>query len=383
MDVVYTDFEKAFDRIPHLHLISKIRAYGLSDQLVLWISDFLYNRSFKVRINGKCSDKGIMMSGVPQGSVLGPLLFVIYINDLPEVCEDLSSVFLFADDAKLFRVIRSIDDCQILNESCQRFFDWSLQWGMNVNVNKCKVLSITKNKVIEPSFNYSFSNNDEVYCLEHADTVKDLGITLDSELCFKSHIYEKINKAFMMLGIINRNFKDLDKFSFVLLYKSLVRSHLEYCSSVWSPYRIGVISDIERVQKRATKMVDSCRKLSYKDRLMYLKLPTLKFRRVRGDMIEVYKILNGLYDADIVPTLIRNTDSRTRGNSLKLMHTRSHYDLRKFSFCSRVVGVWNSLPDSVVTANSLNIFKNRLDKFWGNEDIYYDFNASLTGMLII
>ena len=113
---------------------------------------------------------------------------------------------------------------------------------------------------------------------------------------------------------------------------------------------------------------------------MHLKLPILKFRRVRGDMIEVYKIITGLHDADIVPNLIRNTDSRTRGNSLKLMHTRSHYDLRKFSFCSRVVGVWNSLPDSVVTATSLNIFKNRLDNFWCKEDMFYDVNANLTGM---
>ena len=343
--MVYTDFEKAFDKIHHKHLLSKIRSYGLSDQLILWISDFLYNRSFRVRINGKCSEERSVMSGVPQGSVLGPLLFVIFINDLPEVCEELSRVFLFADDAKLFRVIRCIDDCRMLNESCQRFFDWSVQWGMNVNVDKCKVLSIAKNRVIEQPFNYSFSINENEYCLEHVDNVKDLGIILDSELCFKAHIYDKINKAFMMLGIINRNFKDLDKFSFVLLYKSLIRSHLEYCSSVWNPYRIGIISDIERVQKRATKMVESCRKLSYKDRLMHLKLPTLKFRRIRGDMIEVYKILTGLYDADVVPCLIRNTDNRTRGNSLKLMHTRSHYDLRKFSFCSRMVGVWNSLPD--------------------------------------
>ena len=99
-------------------------------------------------------------------------------------------------------------------------------------------------------------------------------------------------------------------------------------------------------------------------------------------MIEVYKILTGLYDADIVPSLIRTTDNRTRGNSYKLMHTRSHYDLRKFSFCSRVVGVWNSLPDSVVTATSLNMFKNRLDNFWCKEDMFYDVNANLTGMLI-
>ena len=142
------------------------------------------------------------MSGVPQGSVLGPLLFLIYINDLPEVCEELSRVFLFADDAKLFRIIHCIDYCKILNECCQTFFDWSEQWFLNVNVNKCKVLSLAKNKVIEQPFNYSFSSNVNIRCLEHVDSIKDLGIILDSELSFKTHIYDKINKAFMMLGVI-------------------------------------------------------------------------------------------------------------------------------------------------------------------------------------
>ena len=118
----------------------------------------------------------------------------------------------------------------------------------------------------------------------------------------------------------------------------MVRSHLEFVGSVWNPYKINQIKNLEKVQKRATKLVRSCKLLSYKDRLIHLKLPTLKFRRLRGDMIEVFKILNGYYDESTVPVLPRNFDTRTRGNSLKLMHIRSKLDLRKFSFCSRVVG---------------------------------------------
>ena len=122
-----------------------------------------------------------------------------------------------------------------------------------------------------------------------------------------------------------------------------MRSHLEYGHSVWNPYRIGLISDLERVQKRATKLVKCCKKLSYSDRLRFLEIPTLKFRRTRGDMIEVFKILRGFYDADTIPILLRNHDLRTRGNDLKLLHSRSRLDVRKYSFSSRIVSLWNML----------------------------------------
>ena len=151
---------------------------------------------------------------------------------------------------------------------------------------------------------------------------------------------------------------------------------------MWNPYKVSLISDLEKVQKRATKMVSECRHLSYKNRLIHLNLPTLKFRRARGDMIEVYKILQGLYDSDIVPLLLRNTYSATRGNKFKLAHVRSHYDLRKYSFCSRVVGLWNTLPDNIVSSVTLNAFKNSLDKFWSKEEMFYDWEASLTGMIL-
>ena len=213
--------------------------------------------------------------------------------------------------------------------------------------------------------------------LEHVKTIQDLGVTVDTKLSFEDHIYEKIGKAYQMLGIINRNFKQLDKDAFILLYKSLVRSLLEYGQSVWSPSKISVIYDIERVQKRATKMVKNCKQLCYSDRLKYLHLPTLKFRRIRGDMIEVYKILNNKYDAHVVPDLCKNNNKRTRGNSLKLNVQRCKYNLRKFSFTIRIVNLWNSLPDSVVLADSVNLFKNKLDELWISKEVYYDWKLEL------
>ena len=250
---------------------------------------------------------------------------------------------------------------------------------MSLNVDKCKVLNIARNKKFT-DYKYNFNTiNSGVVALERVDSMKDLGVIVDSELSFKNHVHEKINKAYQMIGIINRNFKDLDTYSLVLLYKCMVRSHLEYANSVWNPYRVSLIEDIEKVQKRATKLVKGLKKLTYKERLQRLNLPTLKYRRLRGDMIEVYKIVSGKYDYEICPNLPVSENLRTRGNSYKLKTNRTKYDIRRYSFTNRIVSSWNTLPDEVVCADSVNSFKNRLDKHWMNQDIYYDYKAELTG----
>ena len=209
--------------------------------------------------------------------------------------------------------------------------------------------------------------------------MKDLGILVDSELTFFKHIHDKINVAYKMLGIIRRNFNFMvmDKFTFLTLYKSLVRSHLEYANSVWCPYKISLIRDVEKIQKRATKLVKQCKFMPYKERLKYLQLPTLKYRRLRGDMIEVYKIISQMYESLIAPVILKNNDTRTRGNSYKLLVERSKLDIRKFSFCSRIVNAWNSLPNEVIQSASINGFKTNLDRWWKNKDIYYDYESSL------
>ena len=269
-------------------------------------------------------------------------------------------------------------DCELLQQSCKSVLYWTEKWFMKLNIDKCKVLSICKNKNTNYEFNYGFNTQHQGFViLEREENIKDLGVIVDSELSFSAHIAEKIGKAYQMLGIINRCFQNIDTETFIMLYVSLVRSNLEYANSVWNPYKQSLVESLEKVQKRATRMVKSCSGMPYKERLIFLKLPTLRFRRLRGDMIEVFKILSGIYDGNVVPKLNRTLNSRTRGNLFKLAHEYTKHDIRKYSFCIRVVNTWNSLPDSVVSSMSVNSFKNSIDKHWKHIDLYYDWQASL------
>ena len=377
LDVIYTDFEKAFDKVPHQRLLCKLYGYGVNHQVIDWIRGFLCFRNQSVCISGVTAKPKPVLSGIPQGSVLGPLLFVIFINDMPDTCKMYADIFLYADDAKLFRSISDINDCVKLNTAFESVHKWCEYWQMNINTVKCNVLSISRTKSNVINFDYGFNAPSTGFLkLDHVSVIKDLGVYVDNDLNFSVHIHEKISVAFKMLCIIRRSFVNLDKNTFLLLYKSLVRSHLEYANSVWCPYRINLINDLEKVQKYATKLVACCNKLKYKDRLMFLNIPTLKCRRMRGDMIEVFKIVNGAYDNQVAPHLSRNVNSRTRGHAFKLNVVRCKHDLRKFSFCNRVVNIWNSLPDFVVNSLSINSFKNNLDSMWIKEDFYYDFDSS-------
>ena len=198
---------------------------------------------------------------------------------------------------------------------------------------------------------------------------------------FDRHINEKVNKANSMFAMIRRSFDFLSESNFTFLYKALVRSHLDYASSVWSPYKIKHIEAIENVQRRATKQLPKLSKLSYEDRLKKLNLPTLAFRRIRGDMIECYKIMHGIYDKDVTNFMTARLDvvQRTspRAHSYQLYLAPVKKMVRKNSFSVRVINTWNSLPREVAESPSINAFKNRLDKYWFNQELVYNYRAGI------
>ena len=367
IDNINMDFQKAFDSVPHRRLLGKLESYGIEGDIILFIEAFLKNRKQKVVINGQSSEWTEVISGVPQGSVIAALLFVIYINDLPDNIQ--SHLFLFADDCKFFRQILTIADTVIMQTDLDTLHKWSGIWLLKFHPGKCVNIRICLSKK-EDQHTYLLGNNE----LENVDEVKDLGVIVDNMLKFQKHISTKVNKANQMWGTIKRTFRHMNKNIFKKLFSAHVRSHLEYAVQFWCPYLRKHINQVESVQRRATKYIPGLKDLSYKERLIELDMPTLAYRRLRGSMIETYKLLN-IYDKDVTAEL-QTRETSTRGHNQKIFvkAARKHHP-KHHSFHQRIANPWNSLPADVVNSPTLNTFKNRLDRHWSNLPLKFDHEA--------
>ena len=372
VDCIYFDFRKAFDTVAHKRLYNKLKSYGITDPFLGWIQNFLKERTQRVMINGTASAWEKVTSGIPQGSVLGPILFIIYINDIVE--EISSRIYLFADDTKLFRVIKQEYDREILQSDIDKLVNWSETWLLSFHPDKCKVMNIGDGQ----QYHYVIRDKNSAHTLQYVNFEKDIGVTFDRNLEFDIHINEKVNKANGIFAMIRRSYKYLSQESFLPLYKGLVRSNLEYANSVWAPYKVKHVEAIENVQRRATRALPGMKGVSYSDRLIALQLPTLAYRRIRGDMIETYKIVHGFYDHDVTPILEFRQNASLRGHSKTIIKARSNKRLRGNSFTQRIVNTWNSLPELVINARTVNSFKNRLDKYWENQEIKFNYKAPLS-----
>ena len=372
VDTIYLDFQKAFDTVPHRRLLGKLESYGISGDILAWISGFLSGRSQIVKVNGVESASAPVLSGIPQGSVLGPLLFVIYINDLPDTLS--SNTLLLADDTKVFRRITSKEDGQTLQADIDALQRWSDKWLLRFHPDKCHVLTLGKVENIRHTFRYTISKQE----LEHVFEEKDLGILIDNNLRFEEHISSKVHKANAIVGLIRRTFNFLDCKLFKQLYTTFVRPHLEYGQAVWSPFLKKQVDMVENVQIRATKLVDGLQNLEYSERLKILDLPTLVYRRARGDMIEVFKHIHS-YDTLTISSKFRRNTRPSRQHKYQLTMTAPNDGERgpqRNSFYYRTVNTWNNLPKSVVEAGNINSFKNELDSAWKNAPWRFDHTAT-------
>ena len=223
-DIVYMDFAKAFDSVPHKMLIEKLKMYGFGGNILKWFKSYLENRTQRVVISGISSTWAPVQSGVPQGSILGPFLFLIFI-DMPEVLK-YSDICLFADDTKIFKSINSVNDCLKLQQDIDALYKWSTKWGLNFNPSKCKILTVTRltNQYL---FKYKLNGCE----LERVTEMKDLGIIIDNKLSWNKHVTQNVKKANNFLGLIKRTVEH-KAHSFVKsqLFKTLVCSILEYCT---------------------------------------------------------------------------------------------------------------------------------------------------------
>lgn len=245
VDAVYTDFKKAFDKVNHEILLGKLAGCGLSYSLLMFFASYLNTRKFIVRFNGNTSGKFSANSGVPQGSNLGPLLFLLFINDLPSVLNTAKSL-LYADDQKMFLKIRSNQDCTELQKDINNLYHWSKKNKLPLNIKKCQVLSFSRSKT-PILFNYNIADIE----LHRIESVKDLGVTYDSAVNFKKHVQYVVADSYRNLGFLFRQsheFKNI--YTIKMLYSTIVRPKLEYASTIWHPNTLGETKQIEKIQNK-------------------------------------------------------------------------------------------------------------------------------------
>ena len=295
-----------------------------------------------------------MKSGIPQGSILGPLLFIIFINDLPNSIKN--HCMMFADDTKIFG-----NPGSSLQLDINRADEWAQKWKMKFNVNKCKVLHFNKGE--NNQYDYYMVDQHTMCKMTATPQEKDIGVIFDNNLQFNSHITTTVNKCQQILSIIKRSFDFIDENIMTLLYSTLVRPIIEYSNVIWAPHLRKHINMMEAVQRRATRMVPNLKNLNYHERLKKLNLYSLAYRRRRGDLIQVFKLMHSIDNVDY-SYLFEINNTTTRGHKLKLKKQFCKTNCRKYSFSQRVINDWNSLPQSVVQISNLNTFKTEIDNFF-------------------
>ena len=282
IDIFYFDLEKAFDTVPHEQLVAKLKTACSDCRIINWIIDYLSGRKQRVVIRGEKSQWLNVYSGVPQGSVIGPILFLIYINDLPTGIK--SKINIFADDTKMASKVDTVEDEEIVNDDLEALQNWTITNGMKFNVDKCSVMHCGR---LNRNIDYKLYGQK----IRVTESEKDLGVIINNDMKFKDQVASAAKKANKTLGMIKRNFKYVNKEAFEVLYGTLVRPQLEYAVHLWLPYQIGLREKLERTQRRATKLVRNIKHKSYEERLSTLNLMSTLDRRDRGDMIMTYSII--------------------------------------------------------------------------------------------
>ena len=357
-DVILLDFSKAFDKVPHARLLYKLKHYGVCGTTYNWITDFLSNRSQQVVLEGSTSETADVTSGVPQGSVLGPLLFLIFINDLPEYISSSTKVRLFADDCMLYREIKSNADSIQLQEDLNSLAKWEKDWLMDFNPKKCQVLQISKKR--NP---ITFDYNIHGHILESPNTVKYLGMNLTKDLSWNHHINVISKKANSASAFLQRNIGPCPRNTKVLCYKTLIRPIMEYGSTVWDPSTQRNINKLEMVQRRYARFInnDFRRTSSVTPMLHELQWPTLRERRAQFKAVMMFRIVHGLIG--IPPSYLATAPRMSqRGHSQKFIVPFARTDVFQHTFFPDAIRLWNSLPEDVVNCTSVDQFRSEVQR---------------------
>ena len=337
-DVIYTDYSSAFQSVNHHLVIHKLqKSYNVSENALSWLSTFLRNRRQRVIVNGKASDWTPVRSGTPEGSLGSPLLFALYVNDLPDKIK--SGILLFADDVKLYRKITCKEDTKILQADLQELTRWSETWLLNLNPSKCHSFRISLNSTNIVQATYSIRDIP----LRNVDKVRDLGVWLDTKLTFADHIYFTVRKANRMLGLLIRSLqtgsvaRGLDTGPILAAYFANVRSVLEYGCVVWGGAAKTHLDRLDRVQHKFLIWLaahsdtnQASGSLSYHPLLKRFKISNLAQRRLQYDVCFIHKVLSGQTNsAFLLESIPFNVPQRrTRAAQFQLLHVPSARDAR-------------------------------------------------------
>ena len=359
--VVFCDISKAFDRVWHSGLLSKLSRTGITGNLLKWFTNYLSDRKQRVVINGQFSNWASVLAGVPQGSVLGPLLFLIYINDITDEVQS-SDVRLFADDTILYMFIDNpVLSAQALNEDLERISSWADQWLVKFSTPKTKTMQISKKKKhqVSPPILMNGTRVNEVQSHKH------LGVTISNNLTWNDHIEEMVITAGKSLDILNALKYKLDRVTLERLYFAFVRSKLEYASIVWDNCSKYLSDLVESVQYRAGKIVSGAIQQTSHE-LLYKELgwERLEDRRKKQRLKVFYKTINGetpVYLQNVLNAQHRGNNQYVLRNEHNIPQIRSRTTSFYESYFPQTIKDWNSLQNDIKNSESTNIFLTRLN----------------------
>ena len=359
-DVILFDFSKAFDVVSHVILLEKLNRLGLHSSLLQWFESFLTGRQMRVCVRGETSNLRDVKSGVPQGSILGPLLFLVYINNIASHLR--SSYVIFADDLKLYACVsrQTLGTMPSAIPGIQSDIDLlistALSWGLRMNVKKCAVLRFSRHSrdLAPPTY---YLDGQAIPVVEKH---KDLGVLVDNQLKFHDHIREVAQKAGGLAHSFLKSTVSRSPEFMLFLWTTHVRPVIEYGSCLWNTGYLTDLSLLEKIQRRWTKQISGLDNLCYSERLRSLNLYSVQGRLLRADLIQYWKILNNKSCIRHDQLFTTSNFTRTRGHSLKLFHPHVTTDIRKRAFSVRCIQLWNRLPQETVSAVNLASFKQQL-----------------------
>lgn len=360
-DVLYLDLRKAFDSVPHNELLFKLWRMGITGPLWFWFRAYLTDRHHFVHYKGNSSTTLPVISGVPQGSVLGPLLFLIYINDITASIS-YSSIYLFADDAKVVKsLVSSINDHSQLQDDLDTFDHWSTEWKICLNALKCSHMHFSLSGKEQTT---KYQVNDTV--IKYSSSYKDLGILVNGSLSWSAHINQICSKAYRSFHIIKRNIPPISSINLrKQLYLSLVRSHLTYCSQLWRPHLFKDIKNLEKVQRRASKFILHDYSSNYRTRLLSLNLLPLSYWLELQDILFLVKSLQNPQDNFNILDYIHFTTNHTRASTTKKLSYRfQRTTIGRHYYFNRIIRLWNFLPEINLLKSFETIKFNLTKVFW-------------------